>query len=141
MSEIIPKGNLFDYFKTERRYFMHEEIQEFEKPILSIFDPKEVSEEGPYSDREPEFPGNRVTLECVARSIRSVSYARMGKKTTTCFIVMKNGHEVIGSSGCVDPANYDEETGKKIAYSRAESKVWAALGGYLQQRIYETSKE
>ena len=68
-------------------------------------------------------------LECL---VDTVEYVTVGRKTTLCVIVLISGFEVIGSSACVDPADYDVEVGKPIARQKAINKIWE-LEGYRQQ--------
>lgn len=51
-----------------------------------------------------------------------------GKKTTVMFAKLPNGFEVVVSSSCVDPDDYDESLGRKICRDRLKSKVWELLG-------------
>ena len=74
----------------------------------------------------------RLTEEKLRECIKSVKYTRIGVKTTICCITLKNGFELIGTSGCVDPANYVEETGQRIAYEEAFDKIWMLEGYKLQ---------
>lgn len=60
---------------------------------------------------------------------------KLGEKTTVVMLRLKNGFEVVGTSGCVDPANYDHEIGKKYARKRAIDKVWELEGYALQNAI------
>lgn len=57
---------------------------------------------------------------------------KLGEKTTVVMLKLQNGFEVIGTSACIDPANYDHEIGKKYARERAVSKVWQLEGYKLQ---------
>ena len=78
---------------------------------------------------------NTVTEECVENSIASEEYSTVGKKTTLCVITLKNGFEVVGTSACVDPANYDLEVGKPYARKKAIDQVWAHLASILQETL------
>jgi hypothetical protein len=74
----------------------------------------------------------KLTIEIIKSKIVAEEYRKMGSKTTVCLLTLKNGFEVIGTSACVDPSNFDMEIGKKIAYDNAIEKVWE-LEGYLLQ--------
>jgi hypothetical protein len=52
---------------------------------------------------------NKLTKEDLAEQIVKTEYTRVGVKTTICTLTLKNGFEVIGTSACVDPANFDEK--------------------------------
>jgi hypothetical protein len=44
---------------------------------------------------------------------------------------LKNGYTVTGESACVDPANFDEEIGREVAFKDARNKLWPLLGFLL----------
>lgn len=73
-----------------------------------------------------------LTQSDIENSIKSESYFQAGKKTTVCVLTLQNGFEVIGSSACVNPDDFNMETGKPYARERALNKVWE-LEGYRQQ--------
>lgn len=54
-----------------------------------------------------------------------------------CIVVaqLPNGFTIVGESACVDPANYDEEIGYKLAVERIESKLWELEGYKLQNQL------
>jgi hypothetical protein len=63
--------------------------------------------------------------------IKDVSYHRIPNTTATiCNIEMVNGFSVRGESACVDPKNFDEAVGRRLAYEDAFAKIWP-LEGYL----------
>lgn len=78
---------------------------------------------------------NKITQEQVNEAIASEEYMTIGKKTTVCLITLKNGFEVVGTSACVDPTNYDIEVGKPYAKEKAMSLVWMHLASILQQNL------
>ena len=58
-----------------------------------------------------------------------------GKLVTYVTVKMKNGFTIRESTTCVDPANYDEEIGKKVCLEKLEDKIWFLLGYALQDKI------
>ena len=82
-----------------------------------------------------EIVGDHVTPEEVVNAIEKATYSKMGKKVTVCHLTLKNGHEVIGMSACVNPDNYDKEIGEKIALKNATEEVWSHMGSILQDRL------
>lgn len=78
---------------------------------------------------------NAVTEQSVQDAIASEEYMTIGKKTTVCLVTLKNGFEVVGTSACVDEANYDIEIGKPFAKERAMQFVWMHLGFIMQQEM------
>ena len=59
----------------------------------------------------------------------------MGDKCTVVRAVLRNGFEIVESSACVSPENYDEELGAKICMKKIEDKVWFLLGFLLQTAV------
>ena len=74
----------------------------------------------------------RLTQEDIEATIVSEEYTKMGKKTTVCLLTLRNGFEIIGTSGCVDPANFNEAIGRKFAKEQAVEKIWQLEGYRLQ---------
>jgi hypothetical protein len=84
-----------------------------------------------------KIEGSKVTKQDIEANIVDVLYKKMGLKTTICIVTLCNGHEFIGTSACVDPANYDATIGRQVAYDNAIDQVWPHLGAILQDRMYE----
>lgn len=59
---------------------------------------------------------------------------------TICIIILENGFKVEGVSACVDPANYNEEIGRKCAYENAFEKIWQLEGYLLRQAMFEEAQ-
>ena len=75
---------------------------------------------------------DKITEQDVARFFSLTETVKMGEKTTVCRFTCKNGFEIIESSSCVDPDNYDENIGVQICIRQAKEKVWLILGSLLQ---------
>ena len=58
-----------------------------------------------------------------------------GSNTTVCLLTLKNGYTVTGESACVDPANFDEEIGREVAFKDARNKLWPLLGFALREQL------
>ncbi|UGO50848.1 hypothetical protein PQE68_gp234 [Bacillus phage vB_BanS_Sophrita] len=71
----------------------------------------------------------RKTLDEV---VVSVDYEKKGLKTTIAFVTCKNGYEVVGTSGCVDPKDFNFEIGKHYALVDALNQI-GKLEGYYRQ--------
>lgn len=87
--------------------------------------------EGEVIGEVPVEIANRVTAKGMLSRIHSVDYMRMGATVTICMIELDNGYSVRGESACVDPANFDEEVGRNIAYDDAFRKLWPLFGFML----------
>ena len=48
---------------------------------------------------------------------------------TICVLDLKGGAAVVGTSNCIDPANFDPTIGREISRSNAIGKLWE-LEGY-----------
>lgn len=73
----------------------------------------------------------RKTLDEV---VVSVDYEKKGLKTTIAFVTCKNGYEVVGTSGCVNPKDFNFEIGKHYALVDALNQI-GKLEGYYRQGI------
>lgn len=65
---------------------------------------------------------------------------KMGQKTTVLCSTLPNGFEIVTSSSCVDPDNYDHEVGLMQCQSRFEDKLWELEGYLLQQKTFLMAK-
>ena len=75
---------------------------------------------------------NTITVENVEAFISATETYLVGNKSTMVMATLANGYVIIETSSCVDPANYNEEIGKKICMDKIKDKVWALLGFLLQ---------
>lgn len=75
---------------------------------------------------------NSITQSIVDGFIEDVQTATLGEKTTIVSVTLVNGFEIVESSSCVDPNNYDEKLGEEICLGRVKNKVWELLGFLLQ---------
>lgn len=88
--------------------------------------------------QEKGLTAPRVTPEHIKHiDVAGSYYVFPGTTLTVCCLTLRNGFTVLGESACVDPANFNENIGRKIAYANAKNKIWLLEGYLLQQRIYE----
>lgn len=82
-----------------------------------------------------ESPAPRVTKEYIeARITRKItSKLPFAETVTICHLKLDNGFSVRGESACVNPANYNQEIGERIAYDNAFQKLWAFYGFLLAE--------
>ena len=82
---------------------------------------------------------NRVTLESMEKAVESVEYfnPKTAPQMTVAFVKFNNGYVVIGESAPADPANFNEELGKKFAREGALRKAWPLFGFALCNAIAE----
>lgn len=79
----------------------------------------------------------RVTEEMIDAKVagaKSIEYLR-SDTMTICVITLVSGFKLTGESACVDPANYDEQIGKSIAFRNAKDRLWALEGYLLAEKL------
>ena len=87
-----------------------------------------------------EINGFRLKYADVQALAKSVEFVTVGGTTTTlCIIVTHAGHVEVGKAACVDPAVFNVEVGRTIAYRDAVNKLYEKEG-YLA-RIAFVSRE
>lgn len=72
---------------------------------------------------------DKVDLQMILNKIANTDYIYRGTMTI-CIVDMQNGYKAIGTSACVDPANYSRAIGEKLSFANAIDKLWD-LEGYL----------
>jgi hypothetical protein len=76
----------------------------------------------------------RVTVDQIKSRIANVAFLRLVDTTVTiCSITLDNGYSVRGESACVDPANFNQEIGERIAYDNAFRNLWPLFGFLLAE--------
>lgn len=80
---------------------------------------------------------NQITPEHIRNVMEQSKYqdVKMGSKTTVVCCILPNGFELIVSSGCVDPDNYDHKIGIDICLKKIEDKLWELEGYLLQEKL------
>ena len=79
--------------------------------------------------------GVSISPDMVDNFIKEIHSTTLGDKTTVVRVVLVNGFEIVESSACVDPANYDEELGTEFCMEKVRNKVWELLGFLLQTAV------
>lgn len=69
--------------------------------------------------------------------VKEVDHQLIGRKTTVCVLTMDNGFEVVGTSACVDPENYDPLIGYHYALEDALKNLDGYVGVLLQQARHD----
>lgn len=73
--------------------------------------------------KKPSISQKMVDDFIVAKEVST-----LGDKVTVVRATLRNGFELVESSACVSPENYDEKLGAKICMEKIEEKVWFLLG-------------
>jgi len=79
-------------------------------------------------------PAERITKEHIESRIKEKEFIRIGETVTLCHITLDNGYSVRGESACVNPENYNQEIGERIAYDNAFGKLWPLFGFLLAEK-------
>jgi hypothetical protein len=75
----------------------------------------------------------------VEECVEEVQFIQAGKKTTIALVTLVNGFELVGTSACVDPVNFDTQIGEAYAFADAISKLDELLGFYRQMEMYHNN--
>lgn len=73
-----------------------------------------------------------ISEDMVNGFIESHDTMTLGTKTTVVRATLKNGFEIVETSGCVDDENYDMGVGERSCLEKIKSRVWDYLGFLLQ---------
>ena len=76
-----------------------------------------------------------VSQEMVDQFITETWTKTEGDRTTIVRARLRNGFEIVESSSCVSPENYDEDLGEQICMEKIKDKVWMLLGFLLQTAV------
>lgn len=76
--------------------------------------------------------GVSVTQEMVDGFIKKTEIMKLGPKTTIVRAILINGFEIVKSSSCIDPNNYDEKIGYETCMESIKNETRKLLGFLLQ---------
>ena len=80
------------------------------------------------------MPVQKITVDDLQALITKTEYTRLeGTTKTFCHIFIGENFSITGESACLNPADFDEATGREYAYKDAFSKLWQ-LEGYHRAR-------
>ena len=79
--------------------------------------------------------GDMITPQEIENAILHTTYTKLGNKMVVAHITLKDGFEVIGKAGIVDPSKFDMAIGSNIARADALSRIWEHMGSILQDRM------
>ena len=88
-------------------------------------------------DGECKTGAPSVSPGMVEDFLRETWTETLGEKTTVVRAVLRNGFEIVESSSCVSPENYDEAMGREICLEKIRDKVWELLGFLLQTAVHD----
>ena len=76
-----------------------------------------------------------ISQKMVDDFIVAQEVSTLGDKVTVVRVTLRNGFELVESSACVSPENYDEKLGAEICMEKIKDKVWFLLGFLLQTGV------
>lgn len=82
----------------------------------------------------------KLTLEQIKSLVVQTEFQRFGTTTTVCAAHLANGFVVIGVSGCLNPADFDEQKGREIAEQDAINQLWKLHGYYVKAQFTESEQ-
>ena len=80
--------------------------------------------------KKPSISQKMVDDFIVAKEVST-----LGDKVTVVRATLRNSFELVESSSCVSPENYDEKLGAEICMEKIKDKVWFLLGFLLQTGV------
>jgi hypothetical protein len=91
-----------------------------------------------YLKGDSQMSRNTVTQKHVDSIMQNTEFdvKTIFGKVTVVTAKLPNGFTLVESSGCVDPANYNQSLGAEICKKRIEDQIWAFEGYVLQQDLY-----
>lgn len=81
----------------------------------------------------------RVTLDQIKSLIASERYF-LDDTLTICVLTLSNGYKVTGESAAADPANFNEDLGRKIAKDKATAEIWPLAGFLLRDKLHREER-
>lgn len=90
----------------------------------------------PMGEKNGDPNKNGVTAEMVDGFIAKVESHKIGLKTTVVLATLVNGYELAEFSSCIDPKQYDQDTGTRLALDKIKQQVWRLLGFLVQTGRY-----
>lgn len=66
---------------------------------------------------------NKIDLKDLEALVSDMRFL-YDKSLTICIIETRTGFVITGESACIDPANYNQELGERLAYDTALRKLW-----------------
>ena len=95
--------------------------------------PKEIAQ------RAADRPGYRLGRDQVLSLIKAATLQSISDTTAVvCVLVCHSGHVEVGISACIDPAIYDEEIGRTMAFNDAFDKLYQKEG-YIARVAFKSA--
>lgn len=62
-------------------------------------------------------------------------------KCTIVVAQLENGHVIVEAAACMDPANYDSDTGESICRDKIRERLWELEAYALQKAVHKLTQE
>lgn len=84
---------------------------------------------------------NKETEKQIDKIIQagSIEIQDLSDKTTLVKFKTEEGFEIVATSSCVDPKNYNRDVGAKICIDQIKDKLWEYEGYILSKKLYKTT--
>jgi len=74
--------------------------------------------------------------ELYGKHVNTTEFKKMGEKTTVALLTLNNGFEIVGTSACVDPKEFDETIGEYYALVHGLNELDKYIGYHRQEERY-----
>lgn len=110
-------------------------MSEEEIPVNQSAQPMSESEIESEMQKKNLTRSPRIAPGDVDRVITGTDYYVFPNTTVTvACLTLRNGFYVCGYSACLNPANFDVELGRQVAFNDARDKIWKLEAYRLKER-------
>lgn len=74
------------------------------------------------------------------KQVSSVKFYKVGVKTTVALLTANNGFEIVGTSACVNPDDFNEPIGQHFALVDALNELDGFIGFVRQQESFKAGE-
>jgi hypothetical protein len=74
------------------------------------------------------------------KQVSSVKFYKVGVKTTVALLTANNGFEIVGTSACVNPDDFNESIGQHFALVDALNELDGFIGFVRQQESFKAGE-
>jgi hypothetical protein len=93
-----------------------------------------------FTDKPADYVSSELT-EFVGKHVSHVRFFKLSPKKTVCLLTFKNGFDVIGYSGCINPDHYRRDIGSKYALKTAVDKASELIAYQEQNKLFAGSTD
>lgn len=87
-----------------------------------------------FKDKPETYVSCELT-DFVGRFVNEVKFMRISSKKTICLLTFKNGFDVVGESGCVNPLHYRHDIASKYALKIAVDRASVVIAYQEQNNL------